>query len=121
MQYFHSALAVTVATTGLFDAYDLIGYDGAKITADDALVLGMAQSPNTVIGDPGSVMVLGNARVRASGVITAGDRLISAAGGGVKAAVKYQAGPPVVDASVNDFAIALTAAADGGFVDILIR
>ena len=70
--------------------------------------------PNTrtVIGDLASVIVIGVVRVRAVGVITVGAKLISAAAGGVKVA----GAPPA-----NPFAIALTAAADGGFVDILIR
>lgn len=112
MQYFHDILTVTVATTGLFEAYDLIGYDGAKIEADDADVLGFAKHPNTVIGDPAAVAAIGFVRVRAVGVITKGARLITAASGGVQVAD--------VD-SENVFARALTDAADGGFVDILIR
>lgn len=112
MQYFQDVLTVTVPTTTLFEAYDLIGYTGAKVTAADAPVLGMAKHPNTVIGDFAGVMVLGTARVRAVGVITVGAKLVSAAAGGVQAA----GGSPA-----NVFATALTAAADGGFVDILIR
>ncbi|MFN3313276.1 MAG: capsid cement protein [Hyphomonas sp.] len=112
MQYFQDVLTVTVPTTGLFEAYDLIGFGGAKVAAADAPVLGIAKHPNTVIGDLSGVMVIGVARVRAVGVITAGAKVVSAAAGGVQAA---GADP------VNAFATALTAAADGGFVDILIR
>lgn len=112
MQYFQDVLTVTVPTTGLFDAFDLIGYDGAKIAADDAPVLGVAKHPNTVVGDLSGVVVMGVAKVRAVGVIAAGANLVSAAAGGVK----DDAG-----AGVNVFATALTAAADGAFVEILIR
>jgi thiamine monophosphate kinase len=112
MQNFHSALSLTVIPTGVFAAYDLIGFSGAKVTTDDAAVLGVAQSPCTVIGDPTTVMAIGFARVKAVGAITVGAKLISAAAGGVKAAGATPA---------NAFAIALTAAADGEFVDILVR
>ncbi|ARE40904.1 hypothetical protein RGUI_2763 [Rhodovulum sp. P5] len=114
MQYFQDVLTVTVtATTGLFDAYDLIDFAGAKIVADDAAVLGVAKSPNTVIGDPAAVMVLGTARVAAVGAITAGTQVVTAAAGGVQA---YDD-----QTHSNPFAVALTTAADGEFVTILIR
>lgn len=112
MQYFQDVLTVTVQSTGLFEAYDLIGFSGAKIGTDDAAVLGVAKHPNTVIGDYSAVIVIGTARVKAVGAITAGAKVVTAAAGGVKAA---GASP------VNAFATALTAAADGEFVDILIR
>lgn len=112
MHYMTDILSVTSTTTGLFEAYDLIGFGGAKVTAADAPVLGVAKHPNTVIGDLAGIMVLGTARVRAAGVIAAGDKLVSAAAGGVQAA----GGTPA-----NIFATALTASAAGGFVDILIR
>ncbi len=112
MQYMHDTLTVTAQTTGLFEAYDLIGYGGAKITTADAPVLGVAKHPNTVIGDYAAIMVIGYARVRAVGAITAGAKLVTAAAGGVQVA----GGTPA-----NAFATALTAAADGAFVDILIR
>lgn len=111
MQSFHDVLTVSIPSTGLFGAYDLVGYGGAKITAADAVVLGVAKSPVTVIGDMAAVMVLGVARVRAVGVIAQGAKVVSAAAGGVQAA----------GAGVNSFATALTAAAGGDFVDILIR
>lgn len=112
MQYFQDVLTLTVQTTGLFEAYDLVGYTGAKIVTDDAPVLGAAKHPNTVIGDLSAIMVIGLVRVRAVGAITAGAKLVTAAAGGVQ----------VADADAeNVFARAVTAAADGGFVDILIR
>lgn len=112
MFMFHDVLSWTVIPTGLFAAVDLISFGGAKITTDDAPVFGVAKHPCTVIGDPTAVMALGIARVKAPGVVTAGAKLVSAATGGVKVAGATPA---------NVFATALTAAADGEFVDILIR
>lgn len=111
MQYFQDVLTITVPSTGLFDAYDLVSHAGAKITAADAVVLGVAKSPVTVIGDPAAIMVLGVARVKAVGAITLGGKVVSAAAGGGQAA----------GAGVNIVGTALNAAADGEFVDILIR
>ncbi|WP_347268173.1 capsid cement protein [Paracoccus sp. (in: a-proteobacteria)] len=112
MQFVQDVLNVTTPTTGTFDAFDLIGFTGAKVVADDAPVLGVAKSPNTQIGDFAAVMTIGVARVRAGGVITAGAKLVSAAAGGVQVAGATPA---------NAFATALTDAAAGEFVDILIR
>lgn len=112
MQFFQSVLSDTVTATTLFDAYDLIGFDDGRVTADDAPVKGMAQSPATVVGLDVAAMLIGTGRVRARGVITKGDKLISAAAGGVKAAPS---------GAVNPFAQALSDAADGEFVTILMR
>lgn len=112
MQYFHDILTLSTPSTGLFDASDLISPAGARVAADDAPVLGVAKHPNTVIGDMAGVMVIGVTRVRAVGAITVGAKLVSAAAGGVQVAGADDE---------NAFSIALTAAADGGFVDILIR
>lgn len=111
MQFFQDVLTLTTTSTSLWEAYDLIGFNGAKITAADAAVMGVAKHPNTVIGDPGAVMVIGTARVKAVGVITAGGAVVSAAAGGVQAQ----------GAGTKPFATALTSAADGEFVTILIR
>ena len=111
MQYFQDVLTLSVTSTGLWDALDLVGPAGAKVTAADAPVLGVAKHPNTVVGDAGAVMVIGVARVKAVGAVTAGARIVSA-NGGVAAAGATPA---------NAFATALTTAADGQFVDILIR
>ncbi|MVA40670.1 capsid cement protein [Agrobacterium vitis] len=112
MQFFQSVLSDTVTATTLFDAYDLIDYNDGKVTTDDAPVKGMAHHPATEIGLDVAVMLIGTGRVRARGVVTKGTKLISAAAGGVKAAPANAA---------NSFAVALTAAADGEFVTILIR
>ena len=112
MQYFQDVLSLTTIPTTTFAAMDLVSPAGAKVTAADAPVLGVAKHPCTVIGDPTAVMVIGVARVKAVGAIAVGAKLVSAAAGGVQTA----GGTPA-----NVFAIALTAAADGEFVDILIR
>ncbi len=112
MQYFQDILTLTSISTGLFSAYDLVSFDGAKVTAADAPVLGVAKHPSTEVGQPIGIMALGTARVRAVGAITKGAKLVSAAAGGVQVA----GGTPV-----NVFATALTTAANGEFVEILIR
>jgi hypothetical protein len=112
VQYFQDVLTSTVTATGTFDAYDLIGFGGAKVAAADAPVLGVAKSPATAVGQLVGVMVIGTARVKAVGAITAGQRVVSAAAGGVQAAGATPANP---------VGFAMTAAADGQFVEILIR
>lgn len=112
MQHFHSIYSDTATATTLFDAFDLVDFNDAKITADDAPVKGIAQNPATEIGLEVALTMIGTSRVRARGAITKGAKLISAAQGGVKVAA---------GGSVNVFAEALTAAADGEFVNILIR
>jgi len=112
MQFFQDLLIHTVISTGLFDAYTLVNFAGLGIITADAAVLGVAISPNTVIGDPAAVMVAGMARVRAVGTIALGGRVVSAVGAGN---VQAQG------AGVNPFAVALNAAADGELVTILIR
>lgn len=109
MQYFQDVLTDTVTSTSLWDAYDLVDYSGAKITAADAVVAGVAKRPNTVIGDPGAIIRIGAARVKAVGAISAGGRVVSAAAGGVQAQ----------GAGTNPFGRALNAAADGEFVTIV--
>lgn len=111
MQFFHDILTSTIpTTTGLFEAYDLVSFAGAKVTVADAPVAGIAKHPNTVIGDPAAVMNIGLARVRAVGAITAGARVVSAAAGGVQVAGATPA---------NVLGRAQTTAADGEFVTIL--
>jgi hypothetical protein len=105
---FNDIFTDTIISTGIFEAYDLVSFAGAKITAADAVVAGVAKSPNTVIGDPAPIMKLGTVRVKAVGVIAAGARVVSAAAGGVQ----------TQGAGVNPFGRALHAAADGEFVTI---
>lgn len=105
---FQDIFTDTIVSTGLFDAYDLVSFAGAKIVAADAVVAGVAKSPNTVIGDLTPIMKAGTVRVKAVGAITLGGRVVSAAAGGVQAQ----------GAGVNPFGRALNAAADGEFVTI---
>lgn len=110
MQFHQDVLTLTVSSTGLFSAYDLVGFDGAKVAADDAMVMGAALSPSTEIGQSIGIIVLGTVRVKAVGVITLGARVMSAAAGGVK----------IVGATpANPIGRALSAAADGEFVTVL--
>jgi len=111
MQFVQDVLTVTLTSTSLCSAYDLVGYNGALITAADQPVVGVAKSPVTVVGDLLPVVVLGVARVKAVGAIALGAKVVSAAAGGVQ----------TQGAGVNPFATALNAALDGEFVDILIR
>lgn len=108
MQFYQDVLTDTVISTSLWEAYDLVSYAGAKITAADAVVAGVAKHPNTVIGDPGAIMRIGMARVKAVGAIAAGAKVVSAAAGGVQ----------TIGAGVNPFGRALNAAADGEFVTV---
>ena len=92
-------------------AYAAVGFDNAAITAADAPVKGIAMNPGEA-GDAIAVLAGGTVQVKGTGVITAGDKLVSSATGGVE---KAGADP------VNAFAVALTSAADGDLVEILIR
>jgi hypothetical protein len=112
MQFYTDVLTTTVITTGLFEAYDLVSPAGAKVAADDAPVLGVSKSPSTVVGDPAAVMLIGIVRVKAVGAITLGQKVMSAATGGVKASGATPANP---------VGTALSAAADGEFVTIYFR
>jgi hypothetical protein len=110
MQFFHDVLTVTVQSAGAFEAYDLVGFTGAKVAAADAPVLGVAKSPALGAGEQAPVMVIGVARLPAVGAIALGARVVSAATGGVQAAGATPA---------NVVGRALTAAAGGDFVTIL--
>mgnify|MGYP003626155109 CR=1 FL=1 len=112
MQYFQDVLTLTVTATTVFDAFDLIGFDDGKITTNDAPVKGFAKHPATEVGMDVGVVVLGTGRVKAVGAIAKGALVKTAAAGGVQTAGAEPANP---------FARALTAAADGEFVTILIR
>lgn len=112
MQHFHSIFSDTITATSVFDAFDFVDFNDAKITADDVAVKAMAQNPATAIGQDVAGMMIGTSRVRARGAIAKGDRLITSALGGVKTAA---------GGSVNPFARALTAAADGEFVTIFVN
>ncbi|WP_323790122.1 hypothetical protein [Thalassovita sp.] len=112
MRTYHSILSLTATMTATCNAGDLVGFDDAPITTADAPVKGIAQVPATEVGLDIALTAAGFETVTASGVITAGDKLVSALAGGVSVAG--------VDPD-NVFATALTSAADGDLVQILIR
>lgn len=112
MQFFHDVLSGTATATTVFDALDLVGFDDAKVAADDAPVKGVAKNPATAVGMDVAVLLIGTARVKAKGAIAKGAKVVSAAAGGVKTGGATPANP---------FATALTDAADGEFVTILLR
>ena len=112
MKYLHDILSVTVKSAGIFDAGDLVGFDGAKVTTADAAVLGIAKHPATEIGQDIAVIAIGMSQATAAGAIAAGQKVVSAAGGGVQAA----GGSPA-----NVLGTALIDAGLGQKVTILLR
>ena len=112
MNLFHSLLNLTFFPSAAVKAFDLVGYDDAPIAADDAPVKCIALNPGE-IGDATAGMALGTIKIKADGVITAGDDVISSA---TRGAVKTAGADPS-----NAFAKALTTVADGELVEILIR
>lgn len=111
MQYFQDVLSLTITATTTFDAFDLVGFDDGLVTAADAPVKCVARNPATEIGQQVAGVAIGTARVKAVGVIVAGADIVSAVGG-----VSTAPADPN-----NVFAKALTSAANGEFVTILIR
>jgi hypothetical protein len=112
MQFYIDVLSLTCVSAGVWEAYDLIGFDDLKVTTADAPVKGFAKSPSTSAGQSVSVVVIGMVRVKAVGAITRGQRVVSAAAGGVQ----FGGATPA-----NAFGRALTTAADGEFVDVLLN
>lgn len=111
LRTYHSALTLTATMTATCNAGDLVGFDNAPITAADQPVKGIAQVPATEVGLDIGLTAIGFETVTAVGVIAAGDQLVSA-----------NDGASVAGADPNNvFATALTAAADGELVQILIR
>ncbi|MDF2141242.1 hypothetical protein [Paenirhodobacter sp. CAU 1674] len=110
---YHSLLSLTATMAAICDAGDVVGFDDAPITAADTPVKGVAQNPATEVGLDIALTSIGVDTVTAVGAIAKGDPLCTATGGGVRTAV--------VGTDVNIFATALTAAADGELVQILIR
>ncbi|TKD17951.1 hypothetical protein FBT96_12470 [Rhodobacter capsulatus] len=110
---YHAILTLTASVTAICSAGDLIGFDDAPITVANTPVKGVAQYPATEVGMPIAVTAAGTETVTAKATIVKGDQLCSATGGGVRKAV--------VGTDANIFATALTAAAAGELVQILIR
>ncbi|MEN2979981.1 hypothetical protein P7L78_09175 [Tistrella bauzanensis] len=110
MQLYYDVLSFPVVASGLFSDGALVNFAGAQVLADDAPVAGIAMHPATEVGMPITAMGLGIATLTASGVVGAGNRVVSAAAGGVKAAGADPA---------NVLGFALTPAADGLGVKVL--
>lgn len=113
MRTYHSILSLAATMAAVCAAGDLIGFANTPIVLADQPVKGVAQNPATEVGLDIAVTAAGLETVTAVGAIAIGDPLCTATGGGVRKAV--------IGADVNIFAHALTAAADGEFVQILIR
>ncbi|PTV94026.1 hypothetical protein C8J27_11077 [Rhodobacter aestuarii] len=113
LRTYHSILTLTGTMTALCNAGDLVDFSDTPITTEDQPVKGVAQNPATEVGLDIALTALGTETVTAVGAIAKGAPLCTATGGGVRTAV------PGTD--TNIFAEALTAAADGEFVQILIR
>lgn len=113
LRTYYSAMTLTASMTALCNAGDLIGFDDTPITVADTPVKGVAQNPATEVGLDIGVTALGFETVTAVGAIAVSDPICTATGGGVRKAV--------VGTDTNIFAHALTAAADGALVQILIR
>lgn len=108
MLFYQDIATHTAISTGVFETNECIAFTGARVTVADTPVMGVSKAPNTVIGDAVAVMPLCIARVRAVGAITAGQRVVSAANGGVQAQ----------GAGVNPCGRALTTAAGDDFVTV---
>lgn len=112
MNRFLSLLNLTVIAAGAIEAYELVGFNDQAIAAEDAAVKGIALNP-AAIGEPTAAMAFGTMTIKADGAIVAGDKIVSSA---TKGRVKKAGVDPA-----NVFAIAVTPAADGELVEILIR
>ncbi|HAE47582.1 MAG: hypothetical protein CMO30_06475 [Tistrella sp.] len=110
MQLYYDVLSFPVTAAGLFDDGALVSFAGVQVLADDAPVAGIAMHPATEVGMSVTTMGLGLATLTASGVVSAGNRVVSAVSGGVKAAGADPA---------NVLGFALTSAADGAGVRVL--
>lgn len=111
LRSFISILELTDTATAEVKAYQLVGFTGAPVVAGDAPVKGFAFSPANA-GEDFTVVALGTLRLKAQGAIVRGAAVVTVDADTVATAP---------GAAVNKFAIALTDAGDGDFVDILIR
>jgi hypothetical protein len=109
---FLSLLNLTIIPAAAIEAYELVGFNDQAIAAEDAAVKCIALNPGA-IGEPISGMALGTITIKADGAIAAGAKIVSSA---TKGRVKTAGVDPA-----NVFATALTSAADGELVEILIR
>lgn len=113
LRTYHSILSLSATMAAICNAGDLVGFDDAPITVEDTPVKGVAQNPATEVGLDIALTAIGLETVKAVGAVAKGDPICTATGGGVRTAV--------VGTDTNIFATALTAAADGENVQILIR
>lgn len=111
LQTFQSILELSDEATAKMDAYDLTDHNGAPVGGADADVKGFALSPADA-GMAFANVVIGTVRIKASGAIAKGDKLVTVDAKTVRTAV---------EADNNPFATALTTAGDGEFLDILIK
>ena len=112
MRVYNSILTLSATVSAVCSAGDLIGFDDAPVLLEDMPVKGVAQNPVTEVGLDIGLTALGFDSVRAVGAITRGAQVVSATGGGVREALT---------GDEHIFATALTSAADGARVQILIR
>jgi hypothetical protein len=112
MNFYIDVLSLTCVSAGVWEAYDLIGFDNLKVTAADVPVKGLAKSPSTAAGQSVAVVVIGSIRVKAVGAITAGQRVVSAAAGGVQ----FGGATPA-----NPIGRAVNTVADGEFVEVIFN
>jgi hypothetical protein len=111
LKTFQSILEVTAIASASLEAYDLVGFDGAPVPGADASVFGFALSP-AEDGDAFAVVPIGIIRIKASGAISAGQAVATVDAKTVKG---------VLADAASRFGIALTTAADGDYLDILIK
>ncbi|WP_299165805.1 hypothetical protein [uncultured Tateyamaria sp.] len=112
MHNLKSILALSCIATAEFAAFKLIGFDDQQIAADDAPVKGASIHPATEVGLDVALHAIGPITLTADGPIVPGDQIIGSASGDAKAA---PADP------TNPIGYALTAAADGELVQVLMR
>jgi len=113
LRTYHSILTLTATMTAVCNAGDLVGFNDAPITVANTPVKGVAQNPATEVGLDIGLTAIGLETVTAAATIAKGDPLCTATGGGVRKAI--------VGTDANIFATALTAAAAGELVNILMR
>lgn len=111
MLRFQNILTDTSTANADIKAYQLIGYDDFPISADDQPVQGFAYSPAKT-GELYSITLIGTCEAKTNGVVNKGDKLITAADGGVKKAP---------DNALNVFAKALSTGANGEYVRYLLQ
>jgi len=106
---FKQTLTDTTNAKSAVKAYELVDFEGLSITAEDHPVKGFALSP-AKIGDDFETVIIGVCEAKASGAITAGDKLCTATEGKIKKAAAT---------AKNVFGRALTSGGDGEYIRYL--